>query len=84
MLIIVLLVLIFALVFFISSAAGMALKIQRMQQTALRVYLRGYWKAEGVSAHDADLLWRAFRDEFDIPVGTASSIGVGDPFMKGK
>lgn len=81
MLIIVLLVMIFALMFFISSCAGMALKIERQKALVLRLYLRGYWKAEGVSAYEACELWKNVRDEFDIPVGTATSIGVGDPYM---
>lgn len=57
----------------------MASQLERLQRAAILLYLAGYWKAEGVSAYEANLLWVALRDAAGLKPGTATSLGIGDP-----
>jgi hypothetical protein len=64
--------------FLILVVIGLAQKITRLEKLAREIYTAGFWKAEGLSAHRSAELWTRFRDEFDIPPGTATQAGVGD------
>lgn len=66
-------------VFLGAIIVSVATRLQRLQVLCINLYLAGYWKAEGVSAHEAMTLWTDLRDELGLPKGTATSLGVGDP-----
>jgi hypothetical protein len=74
----------FALVLFLVCAvasllgiiASMGRLLRRLGTAGTALYLAGYWKAEGVSAYNADLLWQELRDALCIPAGTATLHGV--------
>lgn len=67
-------------VYFLAGMAyGLLSKLNRQTKLITELYLKGCWRAEGVSAHDAATIWQRVRDEFGIPKGTATSLGVGDP-----
>lgn len=57
----------------------LARDLLRLQKAATAVYIAGYWKAEGVSAHEAAELFGKLRDATSLRPGTATSLGVGDP-----
>jgi hypothetical protein len=67
--------------FLILVVIGLANKITRLEKFALELYSAGFWKAEGLSAHQSAALWERFRDLFNIPVGTATAKGVGDTYQ---
>lgn len=52
--------------------------VDRLLKAVFAVYQAGYWKAEGISAFEADRLWRNLRAAAAIPPGTATALGVGD------
>jgi hypothetical protein len=64
----------------IGIIASMSRLLRRLGQAGTALYLAGYWKAEGVSAYNADLLWQELRDALGMPAGTATLHGVGDPY----
>lgn len=51
-------------------------RLVRLQGIGITLYCAGHWKAETVSAHAADVLWRQLRDALELPVGTARAQGL--------
>ncbi len=51
-------------------------KYAALRAIGVTLYGAGHWKAETVSAHAADILWRRFRDALELPVGTATNLGL--------
>lgn len=66
--------------FLILVIVGLTNKITRLERFALELYSAGFWKADGLSAHQAASLWERHRDLHNIPVGTATAKGVGDTY----
>lgn len=51
-------------------------KYATLRGIAVTLYCAGHWRAETVSPHAADILWRRLRDALELAPGTATNLGL--------